>query len=203
MITVKKYAPPPFCESEALRYARAGELTPEIKECLEVNYERLAPAVDARVCYTVLPVSIRGSHIDFGAFSVESADLAKNLGGCEKAVLFAATVGHGVDRVIRRYGTVSASDGVMLQAIGAERVEKVCDEFNEEIRKSFAEEGCFLRPRFSAGYGDLSIETQSDILRTLDASRKIGITLNSGYIMSPSKSVTAFIGISAESGIVR
>ncbi|MCR5275107.1 MAG: Vitamin B12 dependent methionine synthase activation subunit, partial [Clostridiales bacterium] len=48
---------------------------------------------------------------------------------------------------------------------------------------------------FSPGYGDLPIEVQKEFLPLLDAERRLGITLSDSYLMSPSKSVTAIIGI--------
>ena len=83
-----------------------------------------------------------------------------------------------------------------MQAIGAERIEALCDAFCDKLKAEKSEKGLFLRPRFSAGYGDLSIELQRDIMRALDCGRKIGVTLNESLLMSPSKSVTAIVGIS-------
>ena len=56
-------------------------------------------------------------------------------------------------------------------------------------------EGVFLKPRFSPGYGDLPLSMQTDIFRVLDCPRKVGLTLNNSLLMSPSKSVTAIMGI--------
>ena len=53
----------------------------------------------------------------------------------------------------------------------------------------------FLPPRFSPGYGDLPLSLQRDIFRVLDCPRKIGLTLNESLLMSPSKSVTAIVGL--------
>ena len=83
----------------------------------------------------------------------------------------------------------------MLQAIGAERIEALCDVFCEKIRLDAESAGLFPRPRFSPGYGDFPLELQKDIFRVLDCSRKIGLTLNESLLMSPSKSVTAVIGL--------
>ena len=55
----------------------------------------------------------------------------------------------------------------------------------------------YTRPRFSPGYGDLPINMQKDIFAALDCPRKIGLSLNESLLMSPSKSVTAIIGVSA------
>ena len=83
----------------------------------------------------------------------------------------------------------------MMQAIGAERIESLCDVFCEELSQELQEEG-YLTSRFSPGFGDLPLTIQHDVFRVLDCSRKIGLTLNESLLMSPSKSVTAFAGIS-------
>ena len=49
--------------------------------------------------------------------------------------------------------------------------------------------------RFSAGYGDFSLEHQRDFVRCLDVTRKLGITLSDSLLMTPTKSVTAVIGL--------
>ena len=80
----------------------------------------------------------------------------------------------------------------MMQAVGAERVEALCDAFCEQFRR---ENGVGLRPRFSPGYGDLPLAAQRELFALLDCPRKIGLTLNESLLMSPTKSVTAFAGI--------
>ena len=52
-----------------------------------------------------------------------------------------------------------------------------------------------LRPRFSPGFGDLALSIQPDILAITNARKNLSITLDEGFLMSPSKSVTAFVGI--------
>ena len=41
----------------------------------------------------------------------------------------------------------------------------------------------------------VSLKYQKDVLAYLDAEKKIGITLSDAFIMTPAKSVTAFVGI--------
>ena len=57
-------------------------------------------------------------------------------------------------------------------------------------------DGYYIRPRFSPGYGDFDIAHQDMILRMLDTAKKIGLTLTGGNMLTPSKSVTAVIGLS-------
>ena len=109
--------------------------------------------------------------------------------------MFAATIGSGIDRFIRRYEVSDPSMGVIFQGYGAERAESLCNLFCEEVRLSAEEKGYKLHPRFSPGFGDLPITVQKEFLERLDASRRLGITLGESCLMSPSKSVTAFIGL--------
>lgn len=90
---------------------------------------------------------IRDEHCDFGSFYVHSRQLAKNLDGCASVLLFGATVGVEIDRLIAKYGRISPARALMLQAIGAERIEALCDAFCREYAE---ENGVGLRP-VSAG----------------------------------------------------
>lgn len=189
-VFVKTFAPPPFCEKEALRYARAGK-DESVSDLLAGCWEGIEGKLEYKVCYTELPVCIKNDAVDFGCFDVRSKDLAKNLSTCDRVILFAATVGLELDRQIAKYGRIAPSRALMLQAIGAERIEALCDAFCAWQQT----QGNALVPRFSAGYGDLSLETQRDIFRVLDCPNQIGLYLNGSLLMTPSKSVTAFAGI--------
>ena len=199
MVYLKSYDSPAVNEREILRYMGVGKndetLLPLLQDCLREIEGRLT----YRVCYREFDISFGDGVIDLGFAITNSKDLAKNLAGCKKIVLFAATVGVEMDRLIARYSSNSPARAVMLQAIGNERVESLCNTFNKEISDRCAAEGERTRPRFSPGYGDLPLTIQTDIFASLDCTRKIGLTLNQSLFMSPSKSVTAIIGI-AENG---
>ena len=80
-------------------------------------------------------------------------------------------------------------------AIGAERIESLCDCLQQQLSAHFASEGLFLQRRFSPGYGDLPLAMQREIFQVLDCSRQLGLSLNDSLLMSPSKSVTALAGL--------
>lgn len=193
MIWNKTYTEPPICKKEILRYAGCkGSVKEEsIEMLLEECLAEVLPKLSYKVCYIELPFTMAEDICDLVYFKVQSNDLTKNLNGCEKVILFAATIGVEMDRLIGKYGHLSPSKSVMMQAIGAERIESLCDLFCEEIEKA----GWILQPRFSPGYGDLPLAVQKDIFRVLDCSKNIGLSLNESLIMSPSKSVTAFVGM--------
>ena len=146
------------------------------------------------VCFAELEISVNDGEVDLGFVRVESRDLAKNLGGCERAVIFASTVGIGMDRLIGKYNRLSPARAVVLQAIGSERVESLCDSFEDYLRERMGGE-VKLRPRYSPGYGDLPLSFQRDVFALLDCPRNIGVSLGESLLMTPEKSVTAIVGI--------
>lgn len=188
----------PFKEAQALRYFGYGkgkEIPAETEKLFDECVESVLSACVYRVCYAAFEINKEGNRIDFGFMKTDSRSLALNLDGCHKVIAFAATVGVGVDRSISRYASFSSARAYAAQAIGAERVESLCDRFNDDIARECEKEGLFTRPRFSCGYGDFPLEKQRCFFAALDCNRKIGLTLNDSLLMSPSKSVTALIGI--------
>ena len=189
MITLPE---PAVCEREILRYAGCPSPRPDVlslmRECLEAS----RPVITYRIVYRRLPVSVREPLVDLGVLEASSKGLSRNLEGCREAVLFAATIGAGFDRLLARYSRLSPARAALLQAIGAERVESLCDAFGCFLS---AQTGQPLRPRFSPGYGDLPLALQRDICQVLDCAKWLGICLNESLLMSPSKSVTAIYGL--------
>lgn len=194
-VFVRAYRAPDFDKKEILRYAGVRGDAPDLDALLQECLDEVESKLVYHICYREFDVAHYASHLDLGFIKTESAGLKKNLFGCESIVLFAATVGMEIDRLIARYATVSPTRSLLLQAIGAERIESLCDAFCREIAQEKAKVGFKTRPRFSAGYGDFPLEAQQEIFAALDCPRKIGLTLNESLLMSPSKSVTAIIGI--------
>ncbi|MBE6961059.1 MAG: Vitamin B12 dependent methionine synthase activation subunit [Ruminococcaceae bacterium] len=195
VVLVRSYAPPPVDRREIIRYMSARELTEELTALLEECLREAEGHLRYAVCWREVPVSVTDTGVDLGFAAVESASLRKQLTGCGRAVLFGATVGLELDRLIARYSRLQPVKALILQAIGAERVEALCDAFCADIRRQAQEKGEFTRSRFSPGYGDVPLALQQDIFRVLDCARMIGLTLNGSLLMTPTKSVTAIIGI--------
>ena len=144
-----------------------------------------------RAVYSIYDFSAEGDELDLGFARVKSHSLALNLEGCRKVVLFACTAGVGIDRLIAAYSRISPSKAAAMQALGAALVEGWCDRIHDMC---IAEYGANKR-RFSCGYGDLPLTLQRDIFAALSVTKHIGITLSDNCFMTPTKSVTAIIGI--------
>ena len=128
--------------------------------------------------------------VDLGSFDMESHDLYKNLKGCSEAFIFAVTIGHGADRLIKRLAYTSAAEHFITDALASAFAEAAADFAETEIKGSLS-----CRVRFSPGYGDLPLTVQPQVLETVNAGRLLGITLGKSLLMSPSKSITAIMGI--------
>lgn len=194
MIRTEILSAPAWNRREIMRYARirGAEETyePLIDECIQ----EAEPTLCYRVCYTILPVN-KDRSIMIGNTAVTSQTIKKAIKDADEVVLFAATVGTPFDRLIGRYAQLSPAKAVILQAIGAERVESLCDAFCEQMSTELSTDGKRLTPRVSPGYGDIALLLQKEIFAVLDCPRKIGLTLDESLLMSPSKSVTAIAGI--------
>ena len=171
------------------------EPEPVVKAQLEAVTDEAIAALRCRACYCLCDIEAIDDTIDFGVFSVTSRDLARALFGCRQAFLFCATIGAGVDRIIAKYSRTKPSAAVMAQAAGAAAIESFCDFICHRITEKQWNKHISLRPRFSAGYGDFSLSYQKEMFRVLDCTKHIGVSLTDSLMMTPSKSVSAVIGV--------
>lgn len=188
-VFTKSYGSLPFNEKEALRYAGYVKPDDNAYELLHKCYDEVKDIFTFKVCYSEFSVENDGELLDLGFCKTESENLKKLLRTSGKCILFAATAGLNIDREIKRYGISDPLKALILQGIGAERVETLCDKFQSEFENT--------TPRFSPGYGDVPLSMQRDVFQALDCQRKIGLTLNDNLIMVPMKSVTAIFGLKA------
>ncbi len=174
------------CSYLGMAGATHDTLQDEIDDCIK----EMLSVITFRACYECYKITASGKRLDLGFAEVESADLSERLKGCSKIILLTATLGIGADRLIARYSLTEPSRAVILQAVASATIEacldRLCTEFSREFR---------TRERFSCGYGDLELSLQRDIFAALSCEKHIGVTLNASLLMSPSKSVTAIIGV--------
>lgn len=186
---------------EALRYLGYGRNPGEERtlELIRQSFEELEGLREERIVWRREPVTVREpDQVETAGMDIRSRGLARNLKGCREVILAAATLGTRTDLLLRRYSRTDMTRAVILQACAAARLEEYLDAWQEERKKELEEEGLYLRPRFSPGYGDFSIHHQKALLQRLEAPKRIGLTMTDGYMLTPSKSVTALAGISLE-----
>lgn len=134
-------------------------------------------------------------------FLVEKLDLTLSgslahqlLNESEKIIVIAASLGLVFDQKLHQISAQNMADGLLFDALGSALVESALDDLEEELSKRLAP--YYLTDRFSAGYGDLPLELQKEMGEKLDLYHKLGVVVEDSCMMNPTKSVTAFIGLS-------
>lgn len=125
----------------------------------------------------------------------ESGDLSYHLRHCADCVLYAVTLGAETDRLLRRWSAQSMAKAAVGQAVCAVWLDDLCAALSQSLSGEL-EEGTYLTPPFSPGYGDWDLSVQGRVLDLLTAHKRIGLTLTAGGMLVPEKSVTAVVGIS-------
>jgi len=143
-----------------------------------------------------LPLLISENRVIIGSLVMESKSLAVHLKGCQEAILLAATLGVKADQIIRRASVTHMSRAVVLHACAAAKLEAYLNTTGKALAQELERENLYLTPRFSPGYGDLSLVCQRELLALLESGKRIGLGLTAEHILTPSKSVTAILGLS-------
>ena len=180
---------------EVYRYMgiRGGAPDENVRSMTEEIINEVADAAVCRSCSASYNITVSGNSVNFGGmFSFESRALARHLDGCFGAFLYAATLGSGADRVVTKYSLVSPAKAVAAQAAATAMLEMYADA--DCLALENAENGVYLRPRFSPGYGDFDLKYQKKLIALLSAEKNIGLCLTRSKMLTPIKSITAVIG---------
>lgn len=186
-------------KKEAIRYLGYGKtaIDDKILSMIQECFEELETISVPKCVYRIFEFSFpQEDELQICNLHIKSKNLYKNLRGCDQVVLLGTTLGSAVDRTLRTYELTNMAKAVVMQACAAAMLEEYCDKVQNEIAMELSVEHLHLRPRFSPGYGDFSILHQQEILNMLDAPKRIGLTMTDAYMLVPTKSVTAIIGVS-------
>ena len=184
---------------DILRYLSIrGETPDDLRQQIERLAAKLAETIQPKYVYRGFPLE----HTDDGivlqgsGVTLTGGLAARMLQSCDTALLLCCTLGIEFEQRLRAMERRDMGEAVILDACGSAWVESGCDAAEAEIAARF--EGRYLTDRFSPGYGDLPLSLQPAVLAALDAEKRLGIHLSDSFLMTPSKSVTAVIGVSDE-----
>ncbi len=184
-------------KSEVLRYlGHTGQIIDTdlnqlidkvITELETVNYKYVYKKFDIKKDKTIKILNT--------TLELEGKSINNILKYSDEVIIFAATLGQSIDKRINSLKHHNVTEMMIVDACASEMIEAILNEMEKEIKRDVSG---YLAPRFSPGYGDLSLENQKPIIKILDASKKIGLMANESYILLPKKSVTGIIGIQKE-----
>ncbi len=183
--------------NEALRYLGIRAPTQEqLRVEVAAMADRLESGFPPRYTYRVFSLEHRsdGVWLPEAGILLSGEDAKKMLAQCGQTVLLACTLGAEFEAMLRAEQVRDMSKAVILDACGSAWVEAGCDQAERELETRFPE--CYRTDRFSPGYGDLPLSLQPEICAVLDTPRRLGLHVTEHFLMNPSKSVTAIIGLS-------
>ena len=188
---IKFLREPHVRRAEMLRYARCGDgvgVEKEAEQAQRLVDDLIRPAAAA----VVFDIKRDGEKLFVADTELEGKSIKKLLAPCNKCVVMAITVGFELDMKIAALGSSSPALSLLADAAAPSAAEDACDACCESIE---SELGVKLTPRFSPGYGDLPMNIQPALLTLTNARRYLGLTVGTGCMLSPIKSVTAIAGI--------
>ncbi len=185
-------------DQEILRYLgyRNQVVSDSICSLIEECKQEVGKIAKPKHIYNSFSLEQSQGRICFAGIDTKSKSLSNNLRDCDEVIVFGATLGVAVDMLLQKYTKIQVSKAVIMQAVAVSLLEAYCDEVNKQLKEYYLENNRYLRPRFSPGYGDFSLEVQPQIFRILELNKKLGVSLTDRLLMTPTKSITALIGVS-------
>ena len=157
----------------------------------ECEAEVLKAAVP-RYVYRVVDVT-QGVRLEGTSVTLKGNSIKEHLKGCNKAALIAVTISDGIDRMLRVMQASDLAKAVISDSMASAAIEQVCDKVEAVIKEELPEYNQTFR--FGIGYGDLPLSQQGEFLKILNAPKLIGLNIGKTDMMTPTKSVTAVIGL--------
>jgi hypothetical protein len=183
--------------SRLLGYRRPRDLSTRMLRAIERSLERSYELIKPRVLYTEKSIRSAGN----GALLLDkdvvirSRKLSKVCGKCDRAAIFVATVGKGIDSFIRKLmDQKRVAEAYIVDAIGSAAAEQTVDAFQRKYDTVETDRDERTTLRFSPGYCDWKVEEQRKLFKVIDNSL-IGVELSESYLMTPRKSVSGIFGI--------
>jgi hypothetical protein len=113
-------------------------------------------------------------------------------------VLGICTIGSALEEKVRELTAESQlALATALDAVGSEIVENLAEQLEARICKELTTEEQVAGPRFSPGYGNWPLASGQKTIFTLLPAERIGVTLSATSLMSPLKSISFAMKLSA------
>ncbi|OOO00040.1 MAG: hypothetical protein ATN35_09450 [Epulopiscium sp. Nele67-Bin004] len=188
-----------FVTKEVLRYMSMPyeQADDDMKADILDTYEQLKQKCAPKVLLELFDISHtdNGIVISTNNFYIEGQDILRTMKNANKMYVMVATLGMGADMFIRQTQSLSMSQALIVNSCCNVLIESVCDNAEREIIEKLNDNE-HLTMRYSPGYGDVPLTIQDGILAMMMAGKRIGLSTTKSGMLVPTKSVTAFIGVS-------
>ena len=173
-----------------LRYLGASGWQPDgtTRALLQKAEELLRASAQPRAVWRELPLEAL-------PLADSGQDLTRHLQGCDAMLLLAATLGSGVDSLLRRLELSDIALATAADAMAAVLLETVCDTLESQLRADYRHKDRWLTARYAPGYGDCPLTLNEDLCLMLDTVRGCGLAVTPQHLLTPRKSTTAILGL--------
>ncbi len=187
-------------KKEVLRYLgyKNQKIDKTLDTLLEICIEEIKNYSNSKYTFKIFDISkIQESqdiNINNTNLTFHGKDIYNHLKNSTKCATIALTLGIEIEKRTKLYEKSNLTKALIFDACATTAIESYCDEVQKEIEKEAKKLDLGVTYRYSPGYGDFNINIQQDILKILDASKRIGLTVTDTNILIPRKSITAVIG---------
>ena len=185
--------------ADALRYmgfrspeAVDGRTAALVDEC----EKKLVSAAKPRFVSRVFNIYREGERLFLGENGAEllGNDVKNHLKGCEKAAVVCSTLSADTDKFLKKQELADALEGLISDALASAYAEKVSEDALSDLLSKMS--GFYATWIFAAGYGDFPAEQLPELLRLVDAERKIGVSCLASGMLTPCKTIVGVAGLS-------
>ena len=174
-------------KDEVLRYLgyKAGKqnLDKSLDELVDSIIEESKSLIEPKFIFNKYETEVKEDGVYFKGTNLvlTGNDIKNHLKDSKERVLMAVTGGNKIEQRSKLYEKVSMTKALVLDSCATTAVEEICDVIEEEVKKKAEDKGLSITFRYSPGYGDLPLEVQRDLVNTLGAEKRIGLTVSSHY----------------------
>jgi len=201
MLTTEERIKIQIDRAEVLRYLGypAGHKVPaHISSLVDKHIESTSQLIEPQYSCVIRDVDrVEEARVFLGDITFESRIIAQLMQGCQKAAIFAVTIGELLEmrsKQLAKAGRVL--EAAIVDAVGSEAAEQAAAAVQNRVKEIANAQGLSISLRFSPGYCDWDIGQQTMIFRALNG-RSAGIHLTDSGLMVPRKSVSGVIGMSS------
>lgn len=164
----------------------------DIMQCYEnsINYNKYCRVYDEVANQSIKHLTPKGYYIIKENSNYIDID-------CEKIIFCIVTLGSHVDEEIKRYfDNNDILKSMMLNSIADQMLYDISNSMFRLLQKEQSIQGVNLTSRIEPGSSESNIEFQKDILDVINNDESTGITLTTGYMFSPTKTLSYYYGAS-------
>lgn len=176
---------------------RDQELSPSMLESIEQALAVCEDVSSPAWCYRVFPAEYRDGALllEGAALEIPCAGDSSALAKATACAVMTCTIGLAFERKALQLAVTDGVASLIYDSVGSSLVESCADDCERAVRDLGASHGLCAGQRMSPGYGEIPLSLSREIVRTLDAGKRLGVAVTESDMLVPTKSITAIVGL--------